>query len=574
MQILKKSSFLIIFIVLIILSACPAIILNLYSYDTFCLLFLSSIGKTDKLVEFQNLYFPSSKFNLLRLIAFSIPLVTAGFLFLVYKTKHFLVVFFRSLYFSAKANVRSYFDLINQLPLDEKLFSILFLGFVAFTRIYYLLKIPVSYDEAWTYLNFTQNGFLVSLTYYPDPNNHILHSLMTNISFYLPFNTTTNLRIPVLIVGLISVFLFWLLTAKFFKWKTAIIATAFFSSFYPAIYYGYMSRGYALTLFAFVIGGYCVCRIIAEKRTVRFWYLWSLSGIIGLYSIPVYFYPFVSTCLIIFIVAIYQKDFAKVKLLLINGTIVTVSVIFLYLPIFIVSSVSSVTSNRIVRPGVESDLDMTTSLLPHFTTTFNYFLSSEWSWLIIISLIVINYLFSEYKWLVKTIGFFILIPFLLLVIHHVMPVPRIWFYQIASVSLLIAITVSLIIKRIKFPKLLAMFLAIVILLLGILNFNQRIKVDEHLALNAEELSKIISQRDIKSVYVNYDLIEVYSQYYFTVNHKKYNVYRAHVKGELENEKLNEFELVIIKNGTRNDIKLEDYDVILENPDFVAYLRKP
>ncbi len=217
---------------------------------------------------------------------------------------------------------------------------------------------------------------------------------------------------------------------------------------------------------------------------------------------------------------------------------------------------------------------MTTGLLPHFATTFNYFLSSEWSWLIIISLIVINYLFSEYKWLVKTIGFFILIPFLLLVIHHVMPSSRIWFYQIASVSLLIAITVSLIIKRIKFPKLLAMFLAIVILLLGILNFNQRIKADEHLAFNAEVLATIVSQKELKSVYVNYDLMDVYSQYYFTINNKKYNVYRAHSKGELENEKLNEFDLIIIKKGTGNDIKLEDYEVILENPDFVAYLRKP
>lgn len=573
MQILKKSSLLIIFIVLIILSACPAIILHLYSYDTFCLMFLSLIGKTDKLVKFQNLYFPYSKFNLLRLIAFTIPPVTAFSLFFIYKTKHFSVVFFRSLYFSAKVKVRSYFDFINQLPLDEKLFLILFFGLVAFTRIYYLFKMPVSFDEALTYLYFIQNGFLVSLTSYSDPNNHILHSLMANISLYLPFNTTTNLRIPVLIVGLISVFLFWLLTAKFFSWKTAIIATAFFSSFYPAIYYGYVSRGYALTLFAFVIGGYCVCRIIAEKRTVRFWYLWSLSGIIGLYSIPVYFYPFVSTCLIIFIAAVYQKEFAKIKLLLINGTIVTISVIFLYLPIFIINSVSSVTSNQYIRPAI-SDLDMTTGLLPHFATTFNYFLSSKWGWLIIISLIVINYSFSEYKWLVNIIGGFILIPFLLLVIHHVIPASRVWFYQIASISLLIAITVSLIIKRIKFPKLLAMFLAIIILLLGILNFNQRVKPHQPLAFDAEVLATIVSQKELKSVYVNYDLMDVYSLYYFTINNKNYNLYRANFQGELENEKLNEFDLIIIKKGSRNDIKLEDYDVILENPDFAAYLRKP
>ena len=45
-----------------------------------------------------------------------------------------------------------------------------------FASVFYALKMPVSYDEAWTFLNFTNKGFFTSITSYDDPNNHVLFS--------------------------------------------------------------------------------------------------------------------------------------------------------------------------------------------------------------------------------------------------------------------------------------------------------------------------------------------------------------------------------------------------------------
>ena len=48
--------------------------------------------------------------------------------------------------------------------------------------IYYAIRLPVTYDEAWTYLYFTINSPLVSASFYPAPNNHILFSLLARVT--------------------------------------------------------------------------------------------------------------------------------------------------------------------------------------------------------------------------------------------------------------------------------------------------------------------------------------------------------------------------------------------------------
>ena len=40
---------------------------------------------------------------------------------------------------------------------------------------YYAIIMPILYDEGLTYLYFTSKGILSSLSFYPEPNNHILN---------------------------------------------------------------------------------------------------------------------------------------------------------------------------------------------------------------------------------------------------------------------------------------------------------------------------------------------------------------------------------------------------------------
>ena len=70
---------------------------------------------------------------------------------------------------------------------------------------YYTITMPVTYDEAWTYLYFTSNSPLASLSFYPVSNNHVLFSLVSNLTYYLPF-------IPDLIAFRLSSVVFSILT--------------------------------------------------------------------------------------------------------------------------------------------------------------------------------------------------------------------------------------------------------------------------------------------------------------------------------------------------------------------------
>src|SRR5262249_30214712 len=46
--------------------------------------------------------------------------------------------------------------------------------------------LPVTYDEAWTFMNFTMRPAFASVTYYPAPNNHVLFSVLSNAAPLLP----------------------------------------------------------------------------------------------------------------------------------------------------------------------------------------------------------------------------------------------------------------------------------------------------------------------------------------------------------------------------------------------------
>ena len=63
----------------------------------------------------------------------------------------------------------------------------------------------VVYDEAWTYLAFTNKNPLVAACFYPTSNNHILFSHLTQITKLLPFDILTNLRLSALISNILAV---------------------------------------------------------------------------------------------------------------------------------------------------------------------------------------------------------------------------------------------------------------------------------------------------------------------------------------------------------------------------------
>ena len=92
------------------------------------------------------------------------------------------------------------------------------------TSIVYAILLPVSVDEAATFLLFTNTGIMESATTYPAPNNHILHSVITNFTKHLPYlSDLFKLRISSIVVNLVTLLVLYKFVSKHFNKKLAFV---------------------------------------------------------------------------------------------------------------------------------------------------------------------------------------------------------------------------------------------------------------------------------------------------------------------------------------------------------------
>ncbi len=79
-----------------------------------------------------------------------------------------------------------------------------------FVRAYFLSQ-PMRYDESYTFLHFI-NKDIMSVFYYPLPNNHVLHSILTKISTYIWGANPISIRLVAFLAGTLSIILIYRLS--------------------------------------------------------------------------------------------------------------------------------------------------------------------------------------------------------------------------------------------------------------------------------------------------------------------------------------------------------------------------
>ena len=81
-----------------------------------------------------------------------------------------------------KINISKFISAEKQF-LDKILYSKFYLLLILplVFNLYLIISLPITYDEAWTYNNFISKGLLVSVSYYPMPNNHVLYNAICSI---------------------------------------------------------------------------------------------------------------------------------------------------------------------------------------------------------------------------------------------------------------------------------------------------------------------------------------------------------------------------------------------------------
>lgn len=342
---------------------------------------------------------------------------------------------------------------------------VLIIPFLA--SVYYAAVLPVSYDEALTYVNFTSNGVFASACYYPAPNNHILHSLITNLTYQIPFlGDLAKLRISSLFVNVLTWLIAFVFLSRYYGQKFGVAVIAIASMLFMGIYYSYMSRGYGLLMLFFVVSLFASFNIIKAGNQTKDWIWLGIASILGFYSIPSFLYPFLTLQLLI---ALHGIRFIKKQL--VTSVAIALATSILYLPVVIVNGMAALAGNGYVRPHDRSEV---LERLPGFFADSITGITGIPA-IIILILLCLSLIVMVVKkqkenivlWLV-----FLISPFILLLVHSVIPFERTFVYCGFLMIFLILIPFKNGIETGN--RYFLMFTAAVLQLALLYNFNSRI----------------------------------------------------------------------------------------------------
>ena len=336
--------------------------------------------------------------------------------------------------------------------------------------IYFAIVLPISYDEALTYVDFTNNPILYCISSYPAPNNHVFHSIITHITKHIPFfDILFRLRISSIVISILTWAIAYSFIKRYYSRKVALFSVAISSMLFMSIYYSYMSRGYALVTFFFVISLYATFNIIKHGSRNKDWVIFSICSVLGFYAVPSYLYPFIT---LNFIILLY--NYKDIKQQFIFNLFIMLATLLCYTPIILHQGFGVLSITPGDRMGV-------LALFPlFFRNTFSeiYGLHLIYTF-IAIGIPFIIALLKKKKEILKLWIIFGLAPVILLAIHSVIPFPRTFIYYGFVVLFLMGISVSEYIEKISVK-----WLTIILLVLQAgLFYNFKNNIEEYESFN-------------------------------------------------------------------------------------------
>lgn len=300
------------------------------------------------------------------------------------------------------------------------------------TSLYYALILPVSFDEACTYILFTHEGFAETVTNYPAPNNHVFYSILTGISNMLPFGTLLfKIRMTSIVIHILTLLVLYKFAVTFYSYNFGLLLVGLYNGFFLTIYYSYMARGYGLVTLLFICCLYYTFMIInGDDKQKNIW-LFGLFSVLGLYTIPTFIYPVIS--LVIYIILLKRDLFWA---LLKTSFVIIILALLLYSPIIYNCGLKSIIDNPYVKP---------IGFIPTLKSLPNYILLTIQEitgihWAIVIAIIGFG-LYQILKSTEKKMYYFVIVmiltPLLLIIIQRVNPYARVFNY--CSIVILIVV---------------------------------------------------------------------------------------------------------------------------------------
>lgn len=273
-------------------------------------------------------------------------------------------------------SLRSFPDKLRQRLLDPvreenktRLVALfLILGVALAVRARFLCE-PMRYDEAYTFLNYASQPLHIGLSKYWT-NNHLLNTFLVHVTYSVLGNRPWVIRLPVFIGGVLVVPAIYSATRALYDKNAAILAAGIAASSSALVEYSINARGYIFVslFFLFVLA---VGARVRRSAGMGAWTLFSVLAALGFYSIPIMLYPFGIVAVWIFLSIMWERSEAGRRIVLrryfLSLLLVGLFTTLLYLPVLLVSGLSSLIGNDVVaRDFVSESL---AEYVPRFSST-------------------------------------------------------------------------------------------------------------------------------------------------------------------------------------------------------------
>jgi dolichyl-phosphate-mannose-protein mannosyltransferase len=227
------------------------------------------------------------------------------------------------------------------------------------------LSQPMRYDEALTFNEFASRPLYYGLSFYPDPNNHLLNTLLMHLAYIGLGNQPWVLRLPAFIAGVLLAPATFGLARRLYGQRAAALAAVLVAVSSYLVEYSTNARGYTLQSLCFVVLMWLV--VVATQRESRSAVLAAtVVGALGAYALPTMLYGVAIAALwlllarrwprVVGLEARTEQQDVRTGHLAASGLLLGLVVVVLYLPVLVISGADKIVSNRFVVPLDQTDL--------------------------------------------------------------------------------------------------------------------------------------------------------------------------------------------------------------------------
>ena len=145
---------------------------------------------------------------------------------------------------------------------------------------------PIRYDEAHSFLEYASFPWFITVSKYLEPNNHIFHNLLMNVSTTLFGEAEWALRLPACLAGIVIVPVTFLLGVAAAGRPAGRFASLLVAVSSPLVEYSTNARGYTLVTLLTLVGWLCAIRISRGNQNLLAVLGLILCAGLGLWTVP------------------------------------------------------------------------------------------------------------------------------------------------------------------------------------------------------------------------------------------------------------------------------------------------